>query len=94
MWTEKFLKIAHGFIPNKQIFVCPRDSPWFTSELRGMRRKLLRFYKSAKNTGNTNDWNKYKTLNREYHQCLNTAENEYNKKQNESLSCNRNSKTW
>ena len=64
MWTEKFLKIAHGFIPNKQIFVRP----------------LLRFYKSAKNTGNTNDWNKYKTLNWEYHQCLNTAENDYSKK--------------
>ena len=59
-----------------------------------MRRKLLRFYNSAKNTGNTNDWNKYKTLNREYHECLNTAENDYNKKRNESLSCNRNSKTW
>ena len=59
-----------------------------------MRRKLLRFYKSAKNTRNTNDWNKYKTLNREYHECLNMAENEYNKKRNESLSCNRNSKTW
>ena len=94
MWTEKFLKIAYEFIPNKQIVVRPRDSPWFTSELRGMRCKLLRFYKSAKNTGNTNDWNKYKTLNREYHECLNTAENEYNKKRNESLSCNRNSKTW
>ena len=94
MWTEKLLKIAYEFIPNKQIVVRPRDSPWFTSELRGMRRKLLRFYKSAKNTGNTNDWNKYKTLNREYHECLNTAENDYNKKRNESLSCNRNSKTW
>ena len=79
-WTEKLLKIAYEFIPNKQIVVRPRDSPWFTSELRGMRRKLLRFYKSAKNTGNTNDWNKYKTLNREYHECLNTAENDYNKK--------------
>ena len=80
MWTEKFLKIAYEFIPNKQI-VHPRDSRWFTSELRGMRRNLLRFYKSAKNTGNTNDWNKYNTLNREYHECLNTAENDYNKKQ-------------
>ena len=96
MWTEKFLKIAYELTPNKQIFVCPHDSPWFTSELRGMKRKLLQFYKSAKNTGNTNDWNilVYKTLNREYHECLNTAENEYNMKRNEALSCNRNSKRW
>ena len=34
MWTEKLLKIAYEFIPNKQIVVRPRDSPRFTSELR------------------------------------------------------------
>ena len=93
-WTEKFLEIACEFLPKKEIFVRPHDSPWFTSESRGMRSKLLRFYKSTKKTGNTNAWNKYKTLNWEYYECLNTAENEYNKKRNESLSCNRNSKTW
>ena len=92
IWTEKFLNIACKLIPNRKIVVRPRDSPWFTSELRKKRRKLLRFYRQAKNTGNTSAWSKYKHLNREYHACHNIVENDYNKKRNESLPRNRNSK--
>ena len=51
-WTTTFLNIAAQFIPNKIITVRPRDSPWYTSELRCMKRKVDRLHTNAKNSNN------------------------------------------
>ena len=80
LWTCKFLNIARTYIPNKMILVRPRDSPRYSSELRKMKRKLLRLYRKAKTTSSEYHWKKYKDFNRVYHDSLNEAEAKYNRK--------------
>ena len=67
-WTETFLNISRIFIPNKTVLIRPRDSPWFTCELRNMKRKLIRLYHNAKNKMTDYHRNKYKVFRNEY-QC-------------------------
>ena len=93
-WTNLFLNIARTFIPNKVILVRPQNSPWYTSELRKMKRKLVRFYRKAKDTQSEYHWQKYKEFNKLYHECLDEAERNYDKEFCESLGKCRNSSRW
>ena len=47
-WTETFLNIARTSIPNKVVTVRPNDSPWYTYELRLLKRKILRLFQKHK----------------------------------------------
>ena len=94
MWTNLLLNTARLYIPNKIILVRPKDSPWFTNSLRKMRRKLIRTYHKAKLSFSKFYWDKYKTLNKEYHQCLNKAEEDFKTRRNNSLQQSRNTKQW
>ena len=89
-----FINIARTFIPNRVVLVRSCDKPWFTSELRSIRRKVIRLYHIAKSKMTDHHWNKYKILNKEYHSKLDYAEKEYGRKINESLRINANSKSW
>ena len=93
-WTETFINIARVFIPNKSILIRPRDSPWFTCELRKMRRKIIRLYHNAKTKMNAYHWNKYKVFRNEYQCNLDKAEGDYTQALNDSLKQNRNNKGW
>ena len=93
-WTDLFLNIAKVYIPNKTILVRPKDSPWFNNLLRKMRRKLIRTYHTAKVSFSKYYWDKYKTLNKEYHKCLNNAEDDFKTSRNNSLKQSRNTKQW
>ena len=93
-FTATFLKIARNFIPNKSVLIRPRDSPWFTGHLHKMRRKVIRLYHKAKEKMNEYHWNCYKSLNKEYHNELDNAENVYKENLNKSLRTNRNVKGW
>ena len=72
LWTQLFINIARTFIPNKTVLIRPRDSPWYTCELRKMKRKLIRLYRIAKLKMTKYHWDKFKTFNR-----LDVAENNY-----------------
>jgi hypothetical protein len=93
-WSSKFIDIAKSFIPHKRILVRPRDSPWYSCELRKMKRRLIRLYNKAKEKQNDYHWGKYKSFNKEYHDNLDKAESDYNKKLCTSLNDNRNNKRW
>ena len=93
-WTETFLNVATDVIPNKVITVRPNDSPWFTSELRTLRRKKIRAYHTFKRTNRENDWHRYKALRNEYQHGLDKAETNYKQSLANSLETQRNSKRW
>ena len=93
-WNDTILTAAKAFIPNRTILVRPRDSPWFTGELRKMKRRLIRLYHKAKSKKTPLHWKNYKDYNREYHECLDRAEHEYNMYLRGSLRENRNTKSW
>ena len=40
-WTELFLNVAKATIPNRVVTIRPNDSPWFTTELRKLKRKIV-----------------------------------------------------
>ncbi len=93
-WTEIFLDIAKLFIPNRSVLVRPRDSPWYTSELRKMKRKVIRLYHKAKSKMTSYHWNSFKSYRNTYHECLTKAELEYNQDLCDSLNTCRNGKKW
>ena len=93
-WTETFLNAARSFIPNKSVLIRPKDSPWYTCELRKMKRKLIRYYHIAKAKMNTYHWEKYKKLRNDYQRGLNEAEQIYKQQLNDSLASSKTTKHW
>lgn len=82
------------FIPNKVVQIRPNDVPWYSTELRRLKRKLIRVFRIAKRVNSNYQWDRYKRLNREYKEKLETAEKEFYKAKNDSLLSSRNNKTW
>ena len=39
-WTHSFLNVARTFIPNKLVLIRPRDTPWYSNNLRKFKRKV------------------------------------------------------
>ena len=95
-WTSAFLNIASQFIPNKMITVRPKDSPWYTTELRNMKRRLDRLHKKAKNSNNPEHWALFREVRNQYCRSLKNAENEYEIKISNKLkdNTNFNPKMW
>ena len=93
-WTETVLNISKKYIPNKIITVRPRDTPWYTTYLRLLKRRVMRTFHKFKKFNRQKDWNLYKSLNKEYHNKLDEAESSYNAKLSSSLASSRNTKKW
>lgn len=93
-WNEKFMNIASQYIPHKKVLIRPNDRPWFTSELRKMRRKVIRLYDKAKTKQNDYHWSNYKNFNKEYHLSLDQAESKYYERLNISLRSEKNTRGW
>lgn len=93
-WSKKFISVAKSNIPNKNVLVRPNDSPWYTSRLRLMKRKLLRIYRKFKKNTTDNNWENYRQARNEYQYALDVAENHYKSSLTNSLSGNKNSKSW
>ena len=89
-WTEKILNIARMFIPNKMVLIIPRDKPWFTNELRLMRRKVRRLCDKAKRSNSDYHWERHKTSQTEYKTALDEAEKRYKQNLNSKQTNNRN----
>ena len=94
IWSETVLNIARMFIPNKVVQIRPNDVPWYSTELRRLKRRLIRIFRKAKRVNSIYHWDRYKRLNREYKEKLEMAEKEFYKAKNDSLSSSRNDKTW
>lgn len=93
-WTQTFLNIARMYIPHRVVLIRPRDSPWFTGELRTMKRKLIRLYRIAKTKMSEFHWNKYKSYRNMYHESLTRSENNYYGNLCDSLKTGRNERKW
>ena len=94
MWTTKVLNTARAFIPNKVVLVRPKDKPWYSNELRLLKRKVKRIYDKAKRTNQEGHWNRYKQLQLQYKQSLDEAASAHKNNLHDKLTKNRNSKTW
>ena len=94
LWTEAVLNIAKQCIPNKTITVRPRDTPWYTTSLRLLKRKMMRAFYKFRKFNKLRDWNLYRALNCEYHNKLDEAESSHTAKLSSSLASNRNTKQW
>jgi hypothetical protein len=93
-WTSIFLTIAKTCVPNKEVTIRPNDSPWYTNELRTLKKKMMRFFHKYKKSKSNDDWGKYAASRNEYKNGLDNAESNYKKSLTDSLSSNKNSKTW
>jgi len=93
-WSEKFLAVAKEVIPNKLVLVRPNDSPWYTSHLRLMKRKMLRLFRKFKNTRSEHNWESYRRSRNEYQHALDLAEENYKRSLTSSLADSKNSKSW
>ena len=93
-WTETFLNTARAFIPNKCVTIRPNDQPWYTNELRLLKRKVKRLFHKAKKTRSVENWERYKVCRNEYQSKLDEAELSFKTSQAESLTNSRNSKQW
>jgi hypothetical protein len=96
LWTAKLLSAAKLFIPHKLVMVRPYDKPFYSSHLRNMKRNVLRAFKKAKRLGYEVLWDRYHELNNKYHDEVNLAKENYDKKRNISLRDNsaKSKKTW
>ena len=93
-WTSKFLTTAKACIPNKIVTIRPNDSPWYTNELRKLKKQMMKCFRKYKKYKSNNHWEKYTELRSEYKTGLDNAEINYKKSLTDSLSSNKNTKTW
>ena len=95
-WTEKFLNAARTHVPNKVVTVRPNDSPWYSAELRQMKRRLQRLFHKYKNRRQHVDLENYKAARTKYQQSLDEAEAKYKQTLCDSLgnTNDRNTKKW
>ena len=93
-WCETFLSIARICIPNRVVKVRPSDSPWYTTELHRLKRKVNRSYANIKSNCTPLKWQKYLSTKDNYCKQLIKAEKVYNENLTESLGQERNSRKW
>lgn len=94
MWTNKFLDTAKLCIPNKIVTIRPNDSPWYTNELRKLKRYMMKLFNKFKKSKSITDWEKYSAARSEYKNGLDNASSMFKKSLTEKLSKNKNSKSW
>ena len=81
-------------MPNKVATIRPNDSPWYTNELRKLKKQMMRLFHKYKQSKCDRNWEKYTHTRNEYKNGLDKAESNYKKKLTDNLSSNKNSKCW
>ena len=79
-WTTSFLNLARQFIPNKYVTIRPKDSPWFTSNLRKQKKLKDKLHKQAQRSNSLDDWSKFRIIRNSYTNALREEELNYKKK--------------
>ena len=93
-WSETLLNLARTCIPNKVVIIRPRDSPWFSTRLHKLKRKVHRAYAAVKQNFSAYRWEKYNVLKHSYLDELKESERLYHDKLAKSLSQERNTSGW
>ena len=95
-FTDEFLNLAKLSIPSKQVTIRVNDKPWFTTTLRQLKRKCMRKYNLFKKNRNSETWQTYKELQKEYHKNLIKSKTEFETNTYRKLieSGAKNSKLW
>ena len=76
-WCNKLLEIDKQFIPNRSVTICLGDKPWYSNELRLLKRKKDRAHFKVKQLNTPAHWAVFKALCNKY--CINikSAKSEY-----------------
>ena len=82
-FIEKIINIARKHIPTRNIIINPLNKPWYTSEMRKLKNKMLRF-RSHKETA----WEKYRRIRNELNSKIRRAKSEYPEKLGSELKKN------
>ena len=93
-WTSKFLDIAKTYIPNKDVLVRPRDTPWYSNKLRLFKRKVHRLFNIMKRNPSQHNYDRYVSVRNEYKQSLEASHRKYESDLADSLTASRNTKQW
>ena len=76
-WTTSFLNLARQSIPNKLVEIRPKDTAWYNSELRKLKRSKDRAHNKAKTSQNMEHWANFRLLRNQYTNKLRDAERTY-----------------
>ena len=76
-WNKLFMQIAHEHIPNRKVTVRLGDKPWYSNELRLLKRRKNRIHKKAKFNNSPIHWHQFRIARNEYCQKLKAAEKQY-----------------
>lgn len=75
-----FSSLVKSSFPSKIIKIDPRSKPWFTPELKSIRRKMMRLHKKQKRTKNQDDYDIYSQSREDYHNKILEVVEVYNNK--------------
>ena len=93
-WTDTIISVARNYIPNKVVLIRPNDSPWYTNDLRNMKRKVNRLFRKFKKKKTEPTWQAYKEIRNKYQKELTESETKYRKSLHAVLSNSKNTKKW
>ena len=65
-FNTSFLNIARKYIPNKLVQIRTKDAPWFTTELRKLKRNKDKMHKIAKRSQKAQDWANFRSARNTY----------------------------
>ena len=77
LFTSEILKSARQFIPAKKIRLRPNVKPWYTQELRILKRKPLRLRKTAQKSNTEQAWTRYRQHRNLLNALVRQTKNEY-----------------
>ena len=85
---------ARTFIPNKMVLIRPKDNPWYTAELRRLRRRRDRLFKRMKDIGTPEAWDSFKLVRNSYVQELKNAKMQYEQRQINKINISGSTRSW
>lgn len=91
--TEKITNLANRYIPNKTVITNSKNKPWFSKELKKLKKEVLRKRNKAVKTNKHNDWKNYRDARNTLTTKIRKAKLEYPAKVAEELKQNTNSKS-
>ena len=94
-FTTKMIDIARKHIPTTKVRINPLNKPWYTAEMRKLKKKMLRLCKHAQNSQKETDWGKYRRVRNELNNKIRNAKIKYPEKLASELKANINKpKFW
>ena len=86
--TEKMIDIARKHIPAKGIIIKLFSKPWYSTEMKKLKKKLLRISKNAQRLSKESEWEKYRKARNERNTKIRNAKTKYPEKLGSELKDN------